>query len=585
MSKTKLTADLTDILLANKKLTSQQVKQAQDSAAAQGITIEEALLSAKLVTEEDLLAAKGSLFNMPYKDLVGHTIPTEVVKLVPQEIAENYQIVTFDKTADDVSVALVNPGNYKAIEAIEYIARENKWKLHYYLTSVEGFKAAVKQYETLTSEVKEALIQAKDKFQDKSKTAKNSTAGENAPENFEEVVKSAPVAKMVAVILRHAVEGGASDIHIEPNDEETRVRYRIDGILHTSIVLPRYIHSAIVSRIKVLANLKIDETRIPQDGRIRLSVAGRPVDLRVSTMPLLNSEKVVMRILDTTTGVKTLEELGFWGKTLQLLKDNLQKSKGMLLVTGPTGSGKSTTLYAALNILNKEDVNIITLEDPIEYYLQGVNQSQVNPEVNYTFATGLRSILRQDPDILLVGEIRDTETAELAIHAALTGHVVLSTLHTNDASGAFPRLIDMHVEPFLISSTVNLVVAQRLVRKICPYCIKETTVPEKMLEEMKAELENLPPGFKVPELNKTWVFKKGEGCNRCDFTGYKGRTVIAEALANTPTLQATIAKEFTPDDIKAEYQRQEMISLKQDALIKVLQGLTTLEEVMTVTKE
>ncbi|MFZ5391073.1 MAG: GspE/PulE family protein [Patescibacteria group bacterium] len=584
MPKKKINFDLTDILLTDKKISPDQLRQLQVQATESGLSLEEVLRSSDLVSPEDIMAAKAKIFSMPYKDLVGHTIPIEVIKLIPQEIAENYKIVVFDQKDKDVSVAVVNPGNYKAIEAAEYIGRENKWNLHYYLTSPEGFESAVRQYESLSSEVTEALSLAGDKFQDKGKGKKTGSIAEQ-DDNFEEVVKSAPVAKMVAVILRHAVEGGASDIHIEPNDDETRVRYRIDGDLHTSIVLPRYIHSAIVSRIKVLANLKIDETRIPQDGRIRLQVANRPVDLRVSTMPLLNSEKVVMRILDTTTGVKTLEELGFWGKTLELIKDNLSKSRGMLLVTGPTGSGKSTTLYAALNILNKEDVNIITLEDPIEYYLEGVNQSQINPEVDYTFATGLRSILRQDPDIILVGEIRDTETAELAIHASLTGHVVLSTLHTNDASGAIPRLIDMHVEPFLISSTVNIVVAQRLVRKICNYCQEEIQVPDTMLDEMKKELSDLPPGLVIKELSQPWVFKKGKGCNRCDFTGYRGRTVISEALANTAELQSLIAKSFTPDDIKQEYKKQGVLNLKQDGLIKSLQGLTTLEEVLTVTKD
>ncbi|MBU1039459.1 Flp pilus assembly complex ATPase component TadA [Patescibacteria group bacterium] len=584
MAKKQVSLDLADILLANKKITPDQLKQLQAEAAESGLNWEEVLRSSNLVKLEDIMAAKAQLFGMPYKDLVGHVIPIDVIKLIPQEIAENYQIVVFEQTGQEVSVALVNPGNYKAVEAAEYIARENKWHLHYYLTSAEGFISAVRQYESLTSEVTEALNLAGDKFQDKSKEKKSANE-DNQEGNFEEIVKSAPVAKMVAVILRHAVEGGASDIHIEPNEDETRVRYRIDGDLHTSIVLPRYIHTAIVSRIKVLANLKIDETRIPQDGRIRLQVANRPIDLRVSTMPLLNSEKVVMRILDTTTGVKTLEELGFWGKTMGLLKESLSKSKGMLLVTGPTGSGKSTTLYAALNILNKEDVNIITLEDPIEYYLQGVNQSQINPEVEYTFSTGLRSILRQDPDVILVGEIRDTETAELAIHASLTGHVVLSTLHTNDASGAIPRLIDMHVEPFLISSTVNIIIAQRLVRKICTYCQEEIKVPEEMLIEMKKGLTNLPSDIEIKELNQPWVFKKGKGCNRCDFTGYKGRTVISEALVGTTSLQNLIVKPFTPNDIKEEYKKQGILSLKQDGLIKVLQGLTTLEEVLTVTKD
>jgi type IV pilus assembly protein PilB len=391
---------------------------------------------------------------------------------------------------------------------------------------------------------------------------------------------------MVSVILKHAVEARASDIHIEPVFNETRIRYRIDGDLHTSLVLPRYIHSAIVSRIKVLSNLKIDETRIPQDGRIRLELEGRQIDFRISTFPLYSNEKVVMRILDTEEGVPTLEGLGFEGKNLNFMKDNIDKPHGMFLVTGPTGSGKSTTLYAVLNVLNTENVNIVTLEDPIEYYLKGVNQSQVKPDIGYTFAAGLRSILRQDPDIVMVGEIRDSETAELAIHAALTGHIVLSTLHTNDAFGAVPRLIDMKVEPFLISSTLNIVVAQRLVRKICSNCREKTEIPVALQDEIIAALtpvqNALPPEVKLQKPLTLW---HGKGCPRCNDTGYAGRSAIAESLNINEEMKAIIADGANHEKVRGAFLRQGMLDLKQDGILKALRGVTTIEEVLAATKE
>ncbi|MBI5466367.1 MAG: type II/IV secretion system protein [Candidatus Kerfeldbacteria bacterium] len=584
MTKTKVNLELTDILLSKKLLTQEQVKDVVKATAAEGKSVEDVLVLRQLVKPADLVQAKSQLFNMPYVDLQDKDIQREVLQLIPFEIAENYQLVAFERRASDVSVAMINPANFKAIEAVEFMGRESGWKPHYFITSAEGLASAFKQYGSLTSEVKEALSLAEGKFQEVP-GAKRGAEAEEAGGKLEEVVKTAPVAKMVAVIFRHAIEGGASDIHIEPVEDETRVRYRIDGVLHTSIVLPRYIHSAIISRIKVLANLKLDETRLPQDGRIRLTIAGRTIDFRVSTLPLLNTEKVVLRILDSSSGAKTFEELGFWGKVLKVIQDNINKSHGMFLVTGPTGSGKSTTLYAALSTLNQEGVNIITLEDPIEYYLEGINQSQINPEIVLTFASGLRSILRQDPDIIMVGEIRDTETAELAIHASLTGHIVLSTLHTNDAFGALPRLLDMHIEPFLLASTINVVIAQRLLRKICRYCVKDFAPPEEMMERVRTSLSNVPDDYKSQLPVEPWMFKRGEGCSRCDFTGYRGRTVMAEALANTPELQQIIIAGANPAAVRAEFKRQGMLTMEQDGLLKVLQGTTTIEEVFTATND
>jgi len=400
----------------------------------------------------------------------------------------------------------------------------------------------------------------------------------------EEITKTAPVSKIVSVIIRHAVEGQASDIHIEPAQNETRVRYRIDGILHTSLVLPKNVHSAIVGRVKVLCNLKLDETRLPQDGRVRVSINNKDIDLRVSILPLMDEEKVVMRILDMSRGAPSLTELGFIGPGLNIIMAKLKMTDGMFLVTGPTGSGKSTTLFSILNFLNKEGINIITLEDPVEYFIKGINQSQIRPEIGFTFASGLRSLLRQDPDIIMVGEIRDSETAELGIHAGLTGHFVLSTLHTNDALGAIPRFLDMKVEPFLLGSTLNIVVAQRLARKICEYCKEEDKLPQEVSDDIKKELaatppaviEQLLPGFDAKKIK----FYRGKGCARCGSTGYLGRIALAEVIDVNDKIREFIMenkRNLTLDDL---IKNQNFITMKQDGIIKVLMGLTTIEEVL-----
>ena len=402
-----------------------------------------------------------------------------------------------------------------------------------------------------------------------------------------EVIKRAPVSKIVSVVIRHAVDGGASDIHIEPMDKESRIRYRIDGVLRTSLVLPKYIHSAVISRIKVMANLKLDETRVPQDGRIRMIVDDRDVDLRISILPLLGKEKIVMRILDVSKKAPTLKELGYLDKHIEIIERNIKRPHGMFLISGPTGSGKSTTLYSVLTQLNVEGVNISTLEDPIEYHLAGVNQSQVNYDVDFVFATGLRALLRQDPDILMVGEIRDGETAELSVHAGLTGHLIFSTIHTNDSFGVIPRLVDMKVEPFLIASTLNIVVAQRLVRRICEHCKEEIELPADIKKEIDDEVKKIPQSVLSHYLNtnKKMTFYKGKGCVYCNNMGYSGRVAIAEILQVTQELQKIIVAGSKIEDVQKEAQRQGMISLLQDGVIKTLQGVTTVEEVLRVSRE
>ena len=553
-------------------------QQTQDEAELTSLIIQK-----DIVPEEDLAKAKSKALGVPYIDLFGKNISQSVLNLIPRELAENYHVVAFEKSDNDVSVALVNPGDFKAIEAIEFIARENKFKLKYFIISNSGFRNSIKQYATLGAEVEEALAGTDDKEERDLDKLLSQEKG------MEEVVKSAPVSKMVNVIIKHAVEGNASDIHIEPVENETRVRYRVDGVLHTSLVLPRYVHSAIVARIKVLCNLKLDETRVPQDGRFRTEWEGRIIDYRVSTLPLYNNEKVVMRILDRAAVVLDLEKLGFEGRGLEIMKRVVQKTVGMILLTGPTGSGKSTTLSALLTILNDEAINIITLEDPVEYYIDGINQSQINADVGLSFAAGLRSILRQDPDIIMVGEIRDNETAQLAVQASLTGHLVLSTLHTNDSFGAVPRLIDMNIEPFLITASLTTVVGQRLVRRLCQHCQAEVELPESVQKEVDKLMAGISPEVFKNRLGKDKQDKltlyEGKGCVRCENSGYKGRILINEILEIDESLKSVIVSNPTIDAIRKAASGQNMLSMAQDGIMKALERKTSLQEVLSATRD
>lgn len=569
---------LLDYFVTQGKITQAEVK--KFSFKLELSNLEKDLIKTKKISEEDIAKAKADIFGLTYIYLGDQKIDKNILNIFPKDLALNYRMVAFAKEGDLLKVALVDPLNLKAREAADYIAREKNLKIEYYIISTTSFSQLIQQYGSFKTEVGKALKVAQDKFAEEKE--------EGQRQAIETIIKSAPITKMVSVILKHAVESRASDIHIEPTAGESRIRYRIDGVLHTSLVVPKYIHAAIVSRIKVMSNLKIDETRVPQDGRIRLNIEGKNIDFRISTLPLYSQEKVVMRILDTSSGVSTWEDLGFKGKNLSLMKESISKPHGLFLVTGPTGSGKSTTLYAALQLLNKEGVNIVTLEDPVEYYLDGVNQSQVRPEVNFTFASGLRSILRQDPDIIMVGEIRDNETAELAIHASLTGHFVLSTLHTNDAFGAIPRLIDMKLEPFLLASTLNVIIAQRLVRTICSKCKEKIELAPTMCKFVEETYQSIPLDSLPEELRKQKEIKyvyRGKGCSRCEHTGYKGRTAIVEVLDVSDEIKNIIYSGGDLSKIKEVFSQQGMLTLKQDGLIKALQGITTIEEIIRVTKD
>jgi type IV pilus assembly protein PilB len=405
------------------------------------------------------------------------------------------------------------------------------------------------------------------------------------PTEFRRIAEEAPITKIVAVILRHAVEGEASDIHIEPTRDKLRVRFRSLGELHASIFLPINIHPAVVARIKILSNLKIDESRKPQDGRFSTKVNGKTIDYRVSTFPTAMGEKVAIRVLDPQIGKKSLENLGLEGKPLESVKERIKRPYGLILATGPTGSGKTTTLYSILELLNKEEVNIVTLEDPVEYFIEGLNQSQVRPEINYTFASGLRHILRQDPDIIMVGEIRDEETANLVIHAALTGHIVLSTLHTSNATGVIPRLIDMGIRPYLIPPTLQVAMAQRLVRKLCDFCKEEIKPNIKIKELIQKELAEIPGDGGKEFIKKEIKLYQPKGCPKCTGSGFSGRVALFEVLVMTPDLADIILRDSSEMRILKEAKEQKMVTIRQDGILKALRGITTIEEVLRVTEE
>jgi type IV pilus assembly protein PilB len=570
---------LFEILAGSGAITQSQRTQAEKDIAA-GINDEE-VLSGLGIDHEVLAKARAELSGTVYQDLREVEIPREVVSIVPRHVAEANGAIAYEIKGNELWIGLTDPTNFQAVQALDFLAQSQGKTARFASISSDSFVAALDRYEVLESEVARSLELAKTKFEE----------AEKAPilkegEKIEEVVKGAPVSQMVATIMRYAVDQGASDIHVEPHGKETRVRYRIDGVLRTVLTLPTYVHSAIVSRVKVLSNLKLDETRIPQDGRITQTFDGKTIDFRVSTLPVVDNEKVVMRILDTSVGIPTLEQLGFRAEHVEFIGKQIKLPHGLLLISGPTGSGKSTTLYTALNMLNSEGLNIVTLEDPVEYYVKGVNQSQTRPEIGYTFASGLRSLLRQDPNVIMVGEIRDKETAELAVHAGLTGHLIFSTIHTNDALGVVPRLIDLGVEPFLLAATLNAAVAQRLARRLCPNCKEPQEIAEKSRAGIIEEIKRIPARYLGGRFDLSApVFWNARGCSECKGGRYVGRVAIAEIIVMTLEMQRIIAAGFNPKEVREELQKQEALSLRQDAILKALEGMTTLEEVFRVSEE
>jgi type IV pilus assembly protein PilB len=663
-------AELKSLLLASDKIKPEVIQEAQTVHEQTGEPLLQTILKRKIITESALLKLYAKSIDVPYVELKDLKIPHDTLIKIPERIARKYLAVLFGKQGTTLQLAMADPEDF---QAADFIAKQIGQDIKIYLAGQSDILGVIDQYKgNISSEITKAI--------------KDSSADEEDKQlevSAKDLAEDAPIAKTVNIVLEYAVKSRASDIHIEPRENLVQVRFRIDGVLREMMTLPKPILPAVVSRIKILANLKIDEHRIPQDGRFKFAVGSKTVALRVSTLPIMDGEKVVMRILDESARALTLEELGFSGKALESINRNLHKPHGMVLVTGPTGSGKSTTLYSVLSLLNTAGVNISTVEDPVEYRVSGVNQTQVNPKAGMTFASGLRALLRQDPNVIMVGEIRDVETADLAVQAALTGHVVLSTLHTNNAATCLPRLLDMNIEPFLIASTVNTVIGQRLVRKLCPTC-KVAYIPEsKVLEGIKHDFDveeaikhihdadapatapaaDAPPLIPVePEedepksksgkkkvieplhkidasksildkiasdpniINRSAgdakaakaaeaaleikaaadakannaahesklrtlksgefvLYQAGDGCEQCGGNGYQGRMGIYEVLEVEQSIQQMIVSHATSEDIQAAAIKGGMLTMQQDGFIKALRGLTTVEEILRVTRE
>ena len=573
--------DLIQELIKRKIIDKRAGAQLKMEAKGSNKAIEEIILKEEILSEQTLFKLKSQLLKIPLKQVVPEKISPEVLELIPKESAQYYKMVPLKKEKNSFEVGMVYPEDSQAQEALKFLTRQSKLSYNSFLITLSDFKKCLERYRVPQQEMEKALerLESEIKVEGKEEVAIEK-------EEFKRLVEEAPIIKMVSVILRQAVEGNASDIHIEPTQENLKVRYRLDGILHSSLFLPLKAHPAIVARIKILSSLKIDETRIPQDGRFSAKIGEKNIDFRVSTFPTILGEKVVLRILDPEKGLKSLEKLGLNKENFNKVKKSLGRPYGMILVTGPTGCGKTTTLYALLRILNTEGVNIVTLEDPVEYFIAGISQSQIKPEINYTFAKGLRQIFRQDPDIIMVGEIRDEETAELAVHAALTGHLVFSTLHTNNASDVIPRLIDMGIKPFLLSPSLAMALSQRLVRVLCPFCKRRVKASDKARKFILETIEQMPASsrkkIKVPE--PLYIFE-AKGCGKCNFKGYSGRTGIFELIEMTDKLAEIIIRLPVKTKILEEARRQGMISMKEDGVLKVLEGITSIEEIMRAIEE
>ncbi len=543
---------------------------------SEGDSLDEALIAVG-VRPEDILTARGEFLNIPTRAVADNSVPFEVLDYIPEESATHYQFVPIGFKEGMLEVGIVDPDNIEARDALNFIAAKKNIPYKIFIISPEDFQKVIESYKGLSGEVSKALSELETElsvdFDQTVDTSKSKTEAKTSAL----IIEDAPVVKIVATIVRYATEGNASDVHIEHLHDKVRVRFRVDGVLNTSLILPPQVHSAVVARIKVLSNMKLDEKRKPQDGRFSARIDGRKIDFRVSTFPSYYGEKVEMRILDQEKGVKKLEDLGLSPKNLDLLKEAIDRPYGLILITGPTGSGKSTTLYSMLNEVDKESLNVLSLEDPVEYNMEGVSQSQVRPEIGYDFANGLRTILRQDPDIIMVGEIRDKETAQLAIQAALTGHLVMSTLHTNNAAGVVPRLIDMGVDPYLIAPTLILAMAQRLVGLLVPGGGTPTPVEGSIKMMIDKQFDDLPAEFKknIPFADTVYQIAPTPDCPK----GTRGRMAVFEMFKMDKEIESAILKEPTELSISALLRKKGMLSIKEDAIIKSFQKMIPLEEV------
>ncbi len=562
---------LADILVDQGALDKSRAEQVKVSEIQTGKSQEQILKDQRLVSDEDMIKAKAALYNVPYNDLTQVPSSPEALALLPQEVAEKFQAfpLSVDKNSKELVLAMANPLDLNAIEFIEKKTGMRVRPQAAPASKISDF--IVTRYSTsLAQEVTKALKEVKPTDTTNTLIAMQKSGG---------FIREEKVAEIVRHILDFGVKSRASDVHIEPLERSTRVRYRIDGILQEKLTIPKALHDALVSRIKILSGMKIDEKRVPQDGRFNFSESEQEVDLRVSTLPTTWGEKVVMRLLKKTGGIPDLPELGLRASALKNLENAILRPHGIIVICGPTGSGKTTTLYSIIQRINTPKVNIMTLEDPIEYKIQGVNQVQVNPAAGLTFASGLRSFLRQDPNVILVGEIRDKETADLAIQASLTGHLVFSTLHTNDASGALPRLLDMGAEPYLLASSMTAILAQRVVRRIHKDCITDYQPEEKVLEEMKLSLGPYYPKQGVQKLYK------GQGDVECGNSGYFGRVGVFEVLTVNEKVSSLILERASSGEIEKQARSDGMITMKQDGYMKVIEGITTVDEVLRVAQE
>jgi len=566
--------DLALVLHKDGLLSEENYQRLKQESLKSGTPVDDLLLSSGLIDEAEIVKARAKVFNVPYMTLAGLASSPEALSKIPESVAIRYKVLPFayDVKTHLLSVAMANPLD---LQTIAFLEAKSGSKVKPFMTMESELVEEIphRYAQSLSAEVSQVLKENQDdglrkRIVDVTKIG--------------EVIKEAPIAKIVATVLEFAMNARASDVHIEPLEDHTRVRYRIDGILQEKLVLPKRVHEAVVSRVKILSGLKIDERRLPQDGRFTFLADEQEVDLRVSSLPTVDGEKIVMRLLRKSRNVPTLSDLGLRAAALKNLEESVRVPHGIILITGPTGSGKTTTLYSLVHILNTPKVNIVTLEDPVEYQMDGVNQVQINTKAGLTFASGLRSFLRQDPNIIMVGEIRDNETADLAIQASLTGHLVFSTLHTNSSSGALPRLLDMQAEPFLLASSITCVVAQRVVRKICEDCKESYTPPAPLVEELKSVLGPLFDSFVSTSGGKPITLYRGKKCEKCGDSGYKGRIGIFEVLRVSERVAKLILERSPASEIEKAAVLDGMVLMTQDGYLKALEGITSIEEVMRV---
>lgn len=582
------TKTVADVLFEKKLITAEQLAAVQAESSSSGKSIERILKDKNIVTPDDFTEALGTVYGIQFATINPDTLDPALLDLVPLTVAKKYKFVPFKLEENKLSLAMLDPLD---LQTIDFIERKTGYKVIPYITTEKNIEKALEEQKG--KEFGEEISAALQEINQNTLKIEESNG-----EITDATLRDAPIARIVGMILETAVKTGASDVHLEPGEDVSRLRYRIDGILEEKRKLPKEMHESIVARIKILCGMKIDEKRLPQDGGFKVQVGKTETDLRVSTLPTIYGEKIVIRLLQEEGIIYSYSDLGMRGLTLKRFEQATLKPDGMLLVTGPTGCGKTVTLASTLNKLNTARVNIITLEDPVEIKVAGVNQVQVNPQAGLTFSDGLRSFLRQDPNIIMVGEIRDSDTAELAVHAALTGHLVLSTLHTNSASGAIPRLLDMHVENFLIASTLTAVLAQRLVRRICTECKEEFEPPKEVQDDILKYLHAISANATL--MSKDPIIAKivndglsagsiktcrGKGCPRCGNTGYKGRVGIFELLPMSESVAKLTLDGAPTSELEMQAVKEGMLTLLQDGYLRIVEGLTTIEEVMRVAKD